>query len=277
MLTVRRHPDVRAFLARAEPWLLEAEIERAGPLQSARQARSDDSRYQKPTYWATIEDGDKIIGCAYRTPPYRVGVTALPQAAFAPLVLDLEAVYQENVSGFSGVDPAASALADIWIARHGGSSSIVSRQFLFSLGSAEVAAGPAGTLRVATQQDAALAKQWGDAAAAESGLAPLDGNFCVRLIGAWQLYLWDDGAPRCMLGVTHNTPRAAALAIVYTPAAERRKGFALRAVAALREQLAGRGVPKRYFFVDPRSRAAQALAQRLGSELVQAGVDIDFR
>jgi RimJ/RimL family protein N-acetyltransferase len=276
MLTVRRYPDARAFLARAEPWLLEAEIERAGPLQSARQARGDDSRYQKPTYWATIEDGDKIVGCAYRTPPYRVGVTALPQAAFAPLVLDLENVYQ-SVSGFSGVDPAASALADIWIARHGGSSSIVSRQFLFLLGAAEPAAGPAGELRAATERDAALAKAWGDAAAAESGIAPLDGDLCVRLIGAGQLHVFDDGAPRCLLGILHNTPRAASLAIVYTPPADRRKGYARRAVAALSEQLVERGVAKRYFFVDPGNRAAQALARRLGSELVHAGVDIDFR
>ena len=69
MLTVRRHPDVRAFLARAETWLLEAEIERAAPLQSARQARIDDSRYQKPQYWATIENDGEVSGCAYRTPP----------------------------------------------------------------------------------------------------------------------------------------------------------------------------------------------------------------
>ena len=277
MLTVRRHTDARAFLARAEPWLLEAEIERAGPLQSARQARIDDSRYQKPTYWATIEDGDKIIGCAYRTPPYRVGVTALPQAAFAPLVLDLEAVYRDKVSGFSGVDPAASALADIWLARHGGSSSIVSRQFLFALGMAEPPTAPAGTLRAATPQDTELAKAWGDAAASESGLAPLDGNLCVRLIGTGQLYVFDDGAPRCLLGVLHNTARAASLAIVYTPPADRRKGYARRAAAALNERLAERGVAKRYFLVDPSNRAAQTLAQRLGGELVQAGVDIDFR
>jgi len=76
--------------------------------------------------------------------------------------------------------------------------------------------------------------------------------------------------------VLHGTPRAASLAIVYTPPAERRKGYARRAVAALSEQLAAR-VPKRYFFVDPRNRAAQALAQHLGGELVQASVDIDFR
>ena len=276
MLTVRRHPDVRAFLARAETWLLEAEIERAAPLHSARQARIDDSRYQKPQYWATIENDGEVIGCAYRTPPYRVGVTALPQVAFAPLVLDLEAVYGEHVSGFSGVDPAASAVADIWIARHGGTSSIVSRQFLFSLGTAPAPKEPPGALRAATQSDSALAKQWGDAAAAESGVSVLDGNFCVRLIGAGQLHLWEDGGPRCLLGVSHSSAWAAALAIVYTPPAQRRKGYARRAVAALSEQLAGR-VSKRYFFVDPRNRAAQALAQHLGAELVHASVDIDFR
>jgi hypothetical protein len=277
MLTVRRYPDARTFLARAEPWLLDAEIERAGPLSSARQARADDSRYERPMYWATIEDGDKIIGCAYRTPPFRVGVSALPKDALAPLSLDLEKVYR-HVSGFSGIDPAASALADIWIARHGGSSAIVSRSFLFSLGEPAQAVDPSGALRGAIPRDTALAKDWGDAAAKESGIAALDGNLCARLIGAGQLYLYEaGGAPRCLLGVLHSTPRAASLAIVYTPAAERRRGHARTAIAALGNHLAARGVAKRYFHFDPSNRGAQALAQRLGGELVQAGIDIDFR
>jgi RimJ/RimL family protein N-acetyltransferase len=277
MLTVRRYPDARAFLARAEPWLLDAEIERAGPLSSARQASADDSRYERPMYWATIEDGDEIIGCAYRTPPFRVGVSALPKDALAPLTLDLEQVYR-HVTGFSGIDPAASALADIWLARHGGTSAIVSRSFLFSLGEAPPPRGLDGTLRAAIQRDAALAKEWGDAAARDSGITPLDGNLCVRLIGAGQLYLYDaDGAPRCLLGLLHNTPRAASLAIVYTPAAERRRGYARAASAALASRLAARGVAKRYFHFDPSNRGAQVLAQKLGGELVQAGVDIDFR
>jgi hypothetical protein len=272
MLTVRRYTHARAFLARAEPWLLDAEIERAGPLSSARQASADDSRYERPTYWATIEDGDKIIGCAYRTPPFRVGVSALPTDALAPLSLDLEKVYR-HVSGFSGIDPAASALADIWIARHGGSSAIVSRSFLFSLGAPAQAVDSAGTLRGAIPGDAALAKDWGDAAAKESGIAALDGKLCVRLIGAGQLYLYDaGGAPRCLLGVLHSTPRAASLAVV-----DRHRGHARAAIAALSTRLAERGVAKRYFHFDPSNRGAQGLAQKLGGELVQAGVDIDFR
>ena len=143
MLQVRRYPDARAFLARAEPWLLEAEVERGPVLASARQAFVKEATYEKPVYWATIEEDDQIIGCAYRTPPYRVGVTALPTAALAPLSLDLEKTYKA-ISGFSGVDPAASALADVWIARHGGSSTIVSRQFLLTLPAETPTSGAAG-------------------------------------------------------------------------------------------------------------------------------------
>jgi len=277
MPEVRRHPDARAFLARAEPWLLEAEVERAGVLGSARQALVNEARYDKPTYWATIEEGGRIIGCAYRTPPFRVGVTALPVAALAPLALDLERTYK-TVSGICGVDPAASALADVWIARHGGKSAIVSRQFLLTLPDAAPAAAPVGSLRAAEPGDVELARTWGADSARETSIAALDGNLCAQLIGARQLYLFENGgAPRCMLGVLHQTPRAAALAIVYTPPADRRKGFAAAAVAALAVQLRERGIARRFVYIDPANAGAQALCRTLGCELVQAGVDIDFR
>jgi hypothetical protein len=45
----------------------------------------------------------------------------------------------------------------------------------------------------------------------------------------------------------------------------------------LSARLSERGVAKRYFHFDPANRAAQGLAQKICGELVQAGVDIDFR
>jgi RimJ/RimL family protein N-acetyltransferase len=276
MLQVRRYPDARAFLARAEPWLLEAEIERGPVLASARQAFIKEATYEKPVYWATIEEDGKIIGCAYRTPPFRVGVTALPTAALAPLSLDLEKTYK-TISGFSGVDPAASALADVWIARHGGSSAIVSRQFLWTLPPDAPPSVAPGALQLATPNDSMLAKSWGDALARESGVAALDGALCERLIGARQLYFWQHGGRRCMLGLMHGTPRAAALGIVYTPPEHRGHYYATSAVSALNGELLARGLEQRYFYIDPANRAAQALSRKIGCELVQAAVDIDFR
>ena len=108
MLAVVRHADARAFLERAEAWLLESEMENAVLVTSARQARADDSRYQKPVYWATIEDDGRIVGCAYRTPPYALGITPLSDDAVARLVADVSGVYAA-LSGVSGpyTDPVA--------------------------------------------------------------------------------------------------------------------------------------------------------------------------
>jgi hypothetical protein len=135
----------------------------------------------------------------------------------------------------------------------------------------------AGTLRTAEQGDAALAPRWGTESARETGVASLDGNVCAGLIGAGQLYLFDaDGASRCMLGVLQQTPRAAALGIVYTPPGFRGKGYATAAVAALAARLRERAIPRRFFYIDPANAGAQALGRKLGCELVQASVDIDF-
>jgi RimJ/RimL family protein N-acetyltransferase len=276
MLQVRRYPDARAFLARAEPWLLEAEIERGPVLASARQAFIKEATYEKPVYWATIEEDGKIVGCAYRTPPFRVGVTALPTAALAPLSLDLEKTYK-TITGFSGVDPAASALADVWIARHGGSSAIVSRKFLLTFPPETPPSGTPGALQLATANDSSLARTWGNELARESGVATLDGALCERLIGARQLYFWQHGGRRCMLGLLQSTARAAALGIVYTPPEHRGHKYATSAVSALSAELLARGLEQRYFLIDPANRAAQALARKIGCELVQASVDIDFR
>ena len=60
MLTLNRHSDARAFLAHAEPWLMTREIEHGVVLQSARQARANDAQYERPMYWATIEDGGQL-------------------------------------------------------------------------------------------------------------------------------------------------------------------------------------------------------------------------
>jgi hypothetical protein len=138
-------------LARAEPWLLRAELENAMALASARHARADDSHYQQPIYWATVEDGSEIVGCAFRTPPYRVGVSALPSAAIESLVASLSEYYT-SLSGVSGPEATAGALADAWTERYGGTWSVHSRQRLLSLASLAGAPRPPppGALRRST-------------------------------------------------------------------------------------------------------------------------------
>jgi predicted GNAT family acetyltransferase len=277
MLTLNRHVDARAFLTRAEQWLMTREIEHAVVLQSARQARANDAHYERPMYWTTIEDDGELVGCAYRTPPYKVGVTVLPQPALALLVADLAATYLGPIGGFSGPDPTVSELARTWVSRRGGSWSVNTSGRLLSFSSAsKTSAGTAaGMLRLAAASDVALAQSWGAAASIDSGIAALDGGMCQQLLGAKLLYFWADDQPRCMIGLLRETRDSAAVGIVYTPAAFRGQGHATAAMAALGKLLDERGVANRYLWIDPKSDAAQALARKLGCGFVYDSLDID--
>ena len=276
MIEVRRYADARAFLERAESWLLDAEIERAVALQSSRNALANEAYYEKPVYWATVEDDGRIIGCAFRTPPFNVGVTALPAAAIAPLTASLRQSYAQ-LPGISGTEPTASALAAAWTGRPSGSWRVQSRQWLWSLTSVEAPDGaPAGSLRPAAAADTALANDWGAAFARDSGVAALDGAFCTRLIGAGLLYLWDDGSPRCMVGVLRHTAKSAALGMVYTPPELRRKRYATSAIAAWSRQVLDRG-QRCFLLPDAANTASTVICRNLGHELVLEGVDIEFR
>jgi RimJ/RimL family protein N-acetyltransferase len=277
MLELHRHTDARAFLTRAEPWLLTREIEHGGVLQSARQARADDSRYERPIYWATLEDDGVLVGCAYRTPPFKVGVTVLPDAAIGPLVADLAATYPGPIGGFSGPEPTVSTLATAWVERRGGSWSVNTRGRLmsFSGGADDGGASKKGVLRLADQRDTALAQSWGAAASIDSGIAALDGNLCVELIRAKLLYFFADDRARCMIGLLRETRDSVAIGIVYTPATFRGQGYGTAALRALDRLLEERGVKNRYLWVDPKSDAAQALAAKLGCRFVFDSLDID--
>jgi len=277
MLALHRHSDARAFLERAEPWLLTREIEHAVVLQSARQARADDRNYERPIYWATLEEDGQLVGCAYRTPPFKVGVTALPAGAIPTLVADLAATYPGAVGGFSGPDPTVSDLASAWVRARGGAWSVNTRGRLMALSTTPTAqAGTTGVLRLAGASDAALAQSWGAAASIDSGIAALDGTLCQQLLRAKLLYFWVvDDQPRCMLGLLRETRDSVSIAVVYTPAAFRGQGHGAGAMTALARLLDERGVKNRYLWIDPKNDAALALAAKLGCRFVYDSLDID--
>lgn len=275
MLSLHHHDGARTFLARAERWLLEHEIECATALQSARNASGNDALYERPTYWATVENDGSMVGCCYRTPPYHVGVTALPEAALTTLLADLAATY-ERVSGFSGPEQTATAMARVWTALRGGAWRVTGRQRLLALPVAPLAQrAEKGVLRLAGSAESALAQSWGAALSLDSRGTPFDGAFCAQLAAAKRLYFWVDDKPRCMLGVLRESRRFAAAGLVYTPATYRGQGYATMALTALQHLMIERGLERSYLYVDPANDAAKALGEALGGTLVHDEVDIE--
>jgi RimJ/RimL family protein N-acetyltransferase len=268
-LELRRHPDAPAFLERAESWLLEEEIERALPLKVARQAQANPSRFEDPTYWATFEENGRIVGCAFRTPPHHVFVTRLPAAAIPLLLESLKETYTV-MSGISGAEPTASALAAVSFANRW---HVGSRQWLWSLTAVDPPAAPSGELRLATPDDMTVVWQWGTR---DSEMPFADPLFAAALLRAQGLYVWDDGALRCIAAVMRQTRRSAALGVIYTPPDWRNQGYATATVAAWSRQVLERG-QRCFFYTNAAFPATTAICRNLGHELVHESVDIEFR
>jgi len=279
MIRVVKHPDVQTFLERAEPWLLRHE-ERYGLLYGvATQVQSGVHHYKPPIYWATIEEdaapgGPALLGCAFRTPPHQVGLTELPDAAIAPLVASVHEAFA-SVPGVGGPEHTATAFAKTWVARAGGSWSVLHRQRLHTLTAVRSPAAPApGALRRALAADVPVARAWMAGFIRDTGVRHLGADTGERLIKEQRLYLWVDGQPRCMLGAVRDTPHTTGVAAVYTPPQFRNRGYASIAVATLSQQLLDAGRRACFLYTDLANPVSNAVYRRIGYEPLYDVVDI---
>jgi hypothetical protein len=262
-------------LERAESWLAAREIENGMALTSARNARLDESRYAQPVYWATIEENGSVVGCAFRTPPYRLGVTALNDTAIAGLVMSVGAAYA-TLSGVSGPEPTANVVAEAWCRVHGGQAKVRFRQRLYSLRAlVPPARPPSGGLRLATELDLAIVRDWSAEFVREARVEHVQPEFFVNLIRARQVYLWDDGQPRCLAAAIKHTPQASAIGVLYTPVELRSRGYGTATVAALSGLLFQNGAKGCYLYADPDNTAVSRIVGGMGYQRVHDATDID--
>lgn len=113
-MKVHRFSQPQSFLARAEPFLVRAEVENSLMLSlgSSGQIVSEDC------YLATVDHGGEVVACATRTPPFKAVISRANQAALEPLVADLSAKYPRLPAVF-GPEPTIDQFAALWAARVG--------------------------------------------------------------------------------------------------------------------------------------------------------------
>jgi RimJ/RimL family protein N-acetyltransferase len=288
VISIRTYPDVRAFLARAEPWLLRAEQRYGLLLGIAYQVLSGAHRYRAPIYWATIEqdsadagtapygvsDDASLLGCAFRTPPHQVGVTALPAEAIEPLVASLRETYL-NLPGVAGPEPTANAFADAWTARFGGKWWLEQRQRLQSLTRVTFPSPLApGALRLAIAPDVPVARAWMAGFIRDTRSRLVGADAAERLIEERRLHIWVDGQPRSMLSAVRETPNTAGIGAVYTPPQFRNRGYASAAVATLSQQLLDSKRRSCFLYTDIANPVSNAMYERVGYEPVDDVVQI---
>jgi hypothetical protein len=257
----------------ASDWLLQSEAEHNLLLGVARQVQRDDHPYELPIYLAVVEDGAEVVGCAFRTPPWKLGLTRLPSRAIPLLVDDVAQVYR-TLPAVLGPKEETTEFAELWTQRFGGGWSIGMRQRVHKLDEVcNQAIAIDGLLREAQVSDLSLVDEWLAGFAQDTGVG-VGRDLSTRLIRERSLYLWEEGEPRSMAAAVGETQHGVRVGYVYTPPSFRGLGYATAGVTALSKSLLERGRKFCCLYTDLANPTSNAIYQRIGYRAVCDVVDV---
>jgi len=225
-----------------------------------------------------VLDGDRVVGAALMTPPSHLQLSSLPGAAIDDLVADL-AAGGWNPSGVNGPVATSDAFAAACCAARGRRAAVHMNLRAFELTSVVDPPATAGRMRAAESSDEALVGRWYRAFDGEAGIhagpVPPEERAC-RAIRKGRVFLWDDGGAVAQAVVAGLTPNGAGIFGVYTPATNRRRGYATALVAEVsRAQLAA-GRKFCFLFTDLANPTSNSIYPKVGYRALADFREYDF-
>lgn len=269
-MQLRRFDDAAAFYNRAEAFLLAHEAAHNLLLGlSARLARHPDPD-APPPFLAIVEEDSTVLFAAVMTPPSNLVLSRADRpAALAPLADELRQRYPA-LPGVLGPAEASQAFAETWQRTSGQSYHMGVAQRIYQLDRVRPVRGVPGELRRATAADRDLVVDWLAAFHREAMAETPDRSTVERVADrrlssdANALYLWHDGEPVAMAGISGPTPNGIRVNAVYTPPERRGRGYASACVAALSQAMLDGGRRSCFLFTDLGNPTSNRIYQAIG-------------
>jgi predicted GNAT family acetyltransferase len=268
---------VSSFLGRAGAFLEAREAEHNLMFGICSQIEADPAAFDGPPYLAAVVHGDKVIGAALRTPPWRLVVSMMDHpGAIHRLVEDLAEV---DLPGVVGPAESSGAFAEAWGRRGLASPRVASHERTYRLRQVRPPRPAPGRMARAEPKDRALLANWLEAFSIEAleDDPPQDyervADRWIRGLGRTP-YLWlDEGRPVSLTGVGGLTPHGIRVGPVYTPPAFRGRGYASNLVAAASQLQLDSGRAFVFLFTDLANPTSNRIYQSIGYEPVN---DVDM-
>jgi predicted GNAT family acetyltransferase len=222
--------------------------------------------------WAEGERGE-VAAVALQTPPRSLIVTRASNEAIDAV---LELAFSANLALPGVVAPShvAERLASEWGKRTQRAAVLRMNERLYALERVQFPAPCAGELREAKGDDESILAAWLKAFVAETDIDAIPDfiAFARGKMAAHQLFVWDAGGPVSMAAWMGRTEQGVRIGYVYTPPAERKKGYASAIVAALSQRLLDEGCPRCFLFTNAANPTSNKIYSAIGYEHV-----CDFR
>jgi uncharacterized protein len=194
-------------------------------------------RPEAARYWTALA-GNAVVGVALQSPLDSLAhVTRMETRVVAAMV---EAIANAGISlpGVRGDAATAASFAGQWAERLICAVKPYQANRLYQLCELAEAPSVSGQLQQALPADRTLMLAWTCGFHEETGELPKDIESQVDLaLGLQQLWLWNDGQRRAMAWTREPVAGVVRVSRVYTPLAQRKRGYAQACVHALSKQL----------------------------------------
>lgn len=292
-MKLTRYESARDFMNRARAPLEEQEAANSLIIGIPARLIDNPDYYSKyPIYMATVDDGDRFVAAAVRTPPHRVIIYSALVDDPAPLRLiadDLVAVGESydadspvrRVSGVIAHSATALAFARIWTETTGQPFKPGMDQRIYELREVFPPENVPGHLRSARDDELDLLTEWVYWFNDDCHLPALTKDeareTAIRLVTNGNLFLWEvDGRPVSMSGRGRSSTHGITVNMVYTPPELRGRGYASACVAALSQQLLDNGWQFCALYTDLANPTSNDIYQRIGYRPVCDSNEYDF-
>jgi len=274
---VLRASSVAGFMDLAGDFLEAREAEHNLIFGICSSIEADPTQYgDAPPYLATVLHGDRVVGAAIRTPPWRLVLSVMDHPGAAHRLVD--DLMDERLPGCVGPSMAAEHFAEGWTRVTGTPSRVSTHERAFQLRRVIPPHPTPGAMVRAEPAHRELLAEWArafhDEAMRDSPNVDwhqmadrwIDG----RVRTAW---LWVDGSRVVSLtGVGGLTPHGIRVGPVYTPPDLRGRGYASNLVAQASQLQLEAGRDFVFLFTDLANPTANKIYQDIGYEPV---IDID--
>lgn len=285
-MRVTRYSNLSEFAARVEPFLLRHEAEHCLPLGLLSARHAADPTLSQSWYMAAVEDDQAELALvALQTPPNNL-ILSLPsdranvRAACHALASDA----RDACGALPGViadTTTGATLANAWQTLTGETYHVGVDERIYRLTTVShpIATVP-GAMRRMIESDRALMLDWMRAFMLEAlgQDTPVDDMVDRRLQPGSPsgMYLWDDGGVVSAAGYGSPTQHGIRIGPVYTPPAQRGRGYASALVADLSQRLLDEGRQFCFLFTDLANPTSNHIYQQIGYQPISDASELIF-
>jgi predicted GNAT family acetyltransferase len=168
----------------------------------------------------------------------------------------------------NGEAATAAEFAGHWAERTRSPAYPVQGQRIYELDRVQPVRATTGVLRAAAEEDGDTLVQWMGAFERETGAAGGDPATVVgRRLPAGQLWIWDDGSPVAMAGISAPVAGVGRVGPVYTPPERRGRGYATALVAGISGAARLRG-ERCILYTDLGNPVSNSISRNMGYQAV---------